>query len=455
MTYSGMGALARAELAAEVLRDRLRITGLDACRVRIDLIGTVSTFDSDAGTCAGRRRRFPPDGDYRVRLAGPGARSSDRAGAGERGDRAVQQRARAVAAARGARSRRASGPRRRSSRATSSEPTSGCCRHDDLSCPAPRDRPRPRRRQGQPLQHQRDRVRCRRRIRPCSTQVTPERVHGSSPIAARRGVRRYELPRLAALNLVIDDVLEGGVNGSLNLDGHGKTLAYHLLSMEVEVPPDVLEAARVRTGPLMADRPALDVMRLEVLRNRFTAIAEEMSVVLQRAAFSTNIKTRLDHSCALLDAEGRVIAQSFGQPAHLGTLVHFVPSVLRDFGETAAARARASSATTPTSAASTSTTSRSSCRSMSARRRSAGRLRRGDGPPHRRRRRHAGLDRPAPGAVPGRADPAADAVHGGRRPKSSDREPDPAQRPRATRDRRRLACPDRGREHRSGARLAS
>ena len=78
----------------------------------------------------------------------------------------------------------------------------------------------------------------------------------------------------------------------------------------------------------------LDVMRLEVLRNRFTAIAEEMSVVLQRAAFSTNIKTRLDHSCALLDADGRVIAQSFGQPAHLGTLVHFVPSVLRDFGDT-------------------------------------------------------------------------------------------------------------------------
>ena len=83
----------------------------------------------------------------------------------------------------------------------------------------------------------------------------------------------------------------------------------------------------------MPERPALDVMRLEVLRNRFTAIAEEMSVVLQRAAFSTNIKTRLDHSCALLDAEGRVIAQSFGQPAHLGTLVNFVPSALAAFGE--------------------------------------------------------------------------------------------------------------------------
>ena len=60
---------------------------------------------------------------------------------------------------------------------------------------------------------------------------------------ARPG-RRYELPRLAALNLVIDDVLEGGVNGALNLDGHGKTLAYHLLAMEIDVTPEVLEHCR-------------------------------------------------------------------------------------------------------------------------------------------------------------------------------------------------------------------
>jgi len=56
---------------------------------------------------------------------------------------------------------------------------------------------------------------------------------------AHRGVTevfRYELPRLGALNFVIDDVLEGGVNGSLNLDGHGKTLSFHLLSMRIEIP---------------------------------------------------------------------------------------------------------------------------------------------------------------------------------------------------------------------------
>ncbi len=51
---------------------------------------------------------------------------------------------------------------------------------------------------------------------------------------------RYELPNLCALNFVIDDVLEGGVNASLALDTHGKTLAYRLLQMPVQVPTDLI-----------------------------------------------------------------------------------------------------------------------------------------------------------------------------------------------------------------------
>lgn len=53
-------------------------------------------------------------------------------------------------------------------------------------------------------------------------------------------VRRYELPRLQALNFVIDNVLEGGVNGALNLDGHGKCLSYRLLSAQIEIDTQLL-----------------------------------------------------------------------------------------------------------------------------------------------------------------------------------------------------------------------
>jgi len=47
-------------------------------------------------------------------------------------------------------------------------------------------------------------------------------------------VQRYLLPRLCALNFVIDGVLDGGVNGALNLDAHGKALSSLLLSLPVE-----------------------------------------------------------------------------------------------------------------------------------------------------------------------------------------------------------------------------
>ena len=49
-------------------------------------------------------------------------------------------------------------------------------------------------------------------------------------------VTRYLLPRLQAMNFVLDHVLDGGVNDSLNLDSHGKSLSYLLLDIEIEVP---------------------------------------------------------------------------------------------------------------------------------------------------------------------------------------------------------------------------
>lgn len=66
-------------------------------------------------------------------------------------------------------------------------------------------------------------------------QVTAERV--AQAFAARKPTRvvRYDLPKLAAFNFVLDDVLEGGVNASLGLDGHGKSLSYVLLDIAVQV----------------------------------------------------------------------------------------------------------------------------------------------------------------------------------------------------------------------------
>jgi len=69
-------------------------------------------------------------------------------------------------------------------------------------------------------------------------QVTEERVAALFAHRSPTRVRRYVLPKLAAMNFVIDDVLDGGVNGSLNLDAHGKSLAFLLLDLPITLDAD-------------------------------------------------------------------------------------------------------------------------------------------------------------------------------------------------------------------------
>lgn len=68
-------------------------------------------------------------------------------------------------------------------------------------------------------------------------QVTEERVLALFAHKGATAVARYSLPLLPALNFVIDDALEGGVNDGLGLDGHGKTLSFLLLGGIVVTVP--------------------------------------------------------------------------------------------------------------------------------------------------------------------------------------------------------------------------
>ena len=69
-----------------------------------------------------------------------------------------------------------------------------------------------------------------------------------------------------------------------------------------------------------------------MIRNALVEATEEMSVSLQRTSYSTNIKTRLDYSCAYVDARGRMVAQAFCQPAHLVTIGRLVPRAVDEYG---------------------------------------------------------------------------------------------------------------------------
>lgn len=64
----------------------------------------------------------------------------------------------------------------------------------------------------------------------------------------------------------------------------------------------------------------VDAISLEVFKNLFASVAEEMGVTLRRAAFSPNIRERLDFSCAVFDSQARMIAQAAHIPVHLGSM---------------------------------------------------------------------------------------------------------------------------------------
>ena len=86
-------------------------------------------------------------------------------------------------------------------------------------------------------------------------QVTEDRVAALFADRKPSKITRYVLPRLQAMNFVLDDVLEGGVNGSLNLDAHGKALSFMLLTLPIEV--DAVTAKTLNLTPVSPLRSLL------------------------------------------------------------------------------------------------------------------------------------------------------------------------------------------------------
>lgn len=74
--------------------------------------------------------------------------------------------------------------------------------------------------------------------------VTPDAVKRHFGPLVEGEVRRYDLPKLAAFNFVLEHALQGGVNDSLALDTHGKSRSSVFLALEIDVPEDHPAARR-------------------------------------------------------------------------------------------------------------------------------------------------------------------------------------------------------------------
>ncbi len=78
---------------------------------------------------------------------------------------------------------------------------------------------------------------------------------------------------------------------------------------------------------------ARDPVLLEVFNNLFMSVAEQMGIMLRKVSFSTNIKERLDFSCAVFDTAGELVANACHIPVHLGAMGESVQSLIAARGD--------------------------------------------------------------------------------------------------------------------------
>src|SRR6201992_1995158 len=85
------------------------------------------------------------------------------------------------------------------------------------------------------------------------------------------------------------------------------------------------------TGGSKLRRMRRDPGELEIFKNLYHSIAEEMGAALRRTAFSPNIKERRGYSCAIFAASGAVISLGDHMPVHLGSMPMSVRAAIESF----------------------------------------------------------------------------------------------------------------------------
>ncbi|KAI0221164.1 hypothetical protein L0F63_003542 [Massospora cicadina] len=137
----------------------------------------------------------------------------------------------------------------------------------------------------------------------------------------RRWVPVYHLSKLRPGEVVEGPALIVEPNGSVVVEVGWVALATRRQLLLTRAAPAVMDRGAV----------AVDPVRLAIFANRFMGIAEQMGRTLQHTAVSTNIKERLDFSCALFGPDGGLVANAPHIPVHLGSLSFAVQFQMRHY----------------------------------------------------------------------------------------------------------------------------
>jgi 5-oxoprolinase (ATP-hydrolysing) len=161
---------------------------------------------------------------------------------------------------------------------------------------------------------------------------TLERVERTQPLEARAtrpmyaGGTWHDTPVIDRADLLVGDRIDGP---AIVIEPNSTTVIEPGWRAELTTRDHlVLE----RTQPVereLAVGTQVDPVMLEIFNNLFMSIAEQMGSVLEKTAYSVNIKERLDFSCAIFSPEGDLVANAPHMPVHLGSMSESIRAVIR------------------------------------------------------------------------------------------------------------------------------
>ncbi len=228
ISYAGPGALARGRLALDIVRERLKLTGVSTSELRFDLIGVDALHGSQVSAHANEPY------EVRVRVTGRTENLREAVRVGNEVETLYTN----GPAGGGGRleigARRGRG-RLRPAAARAGQAARAFCRGIEMKL--------------REIAHSRTGDKGNtsnisviaydtKHFQLLKEQVTAARVKAHFAGVVEGDVVRYELPNIAALNFVMSNTLGGGVTRSLALDAHGKSLSSALLDLEIETPKE-------------------------------------------------------------------------------------------------------------------------------------------------------------------------------------------------------------------------
>ncbi|KAK3941221.1 Hydantoinase B/oxoprolinase-domain-containing protein [Diplogelasinospora grovesii] len=148
--------------------------------------------------------------------------------------------------------------------------------------------------------------------------VKAEKKHSEAKVYFEGG--RLDTPIYKLSDLAVGDVIKGPAmlaDGTQTIVVTPRSTA---LVLETHVIIDIQKDGGDKESQKPSGEREVDPIVLSIFGHRFMAIAEQMGRALQKTSVSTNVKERLDFSCAIFDATGGLVANAPHLPVHLGSM---------------------------------------------------------------------------------------------------------------------------------------